>query len=152
LVEQPVLDGRPNDRSSSLRPEGAAALAAVKEGIHLLANHICGFSDATGKKLRGFQGRGTDLMNACQAEVMPCTGLDPLPKQGVLRQEVDHAAETLQLLRHQSALLSALNGIQSAFRDLDSTSTLATSTPAKRINGIINAGHSQKTLQASDGH
>jgi hypothetical protein len=71
LAEQAVLDRRPHHRGRALRPQGAAALAAVEEGVHLLAHHIGGLADAAGKQLGDLQQRRADLLDRRPAEVLP---------------------------------------------------------------------------------
>ena len=55
LAEQAVLNGSPHDAGGAFRPQGAGALAAIQEAVHLLAHHIGGFADAAGKEVGGLQ-------------------------------------------------------------------------------------------------
>ena len=55
LRKQSVLNRRPHHRGGPLRPQGATALAAVEEGVHLLADNIGGLTDAALEQLGGLQ-------------------------------------------------------------------------------------------------
>ena len=51
LTEQAVLDRGPHHRGRALRPQGATAIAAISERIHLLPHHIGGLTNAPGEQL-----------------------------------------------------------------------------------------------------
>ena len=96
LGQQAVLNGGPHHRSGALRPQGAAAIAAIDEGVHLLADHIGGLADAAGKQLGGLQQRRADLADGSAAKVLAGRRLKLLPEGGVLRQQINHAAQALE--------------------------------------------------------
>ena len=91
-----MLNGGPHHRSGALRPQGAAAITAIDEGVHLLADHIGGLADAAGKQLGGLQQGRADLADGGTTEVLAGRALKLLPEGGVLRQQINHAAEALE--------------------------------------------------------
>jgi len=101
-----VLDGGTHYGGSALRPQGATALAAIEKGVHLLAHHIGGLTDATGKQLGGLQQRRADLADGSPLEVAAGGGLNVLPQADLLRQQIHHAAQALQFL-HRGAIAGA---------------------------------------------
>jgi hypothetical protein len=47
VMKKSCLDARPNASSCSLRTQTQALAVAVQEGVHLLFNNICHFTDCT---------------------------------------------------------------------------------------------------------
>ncbi len=113
LGQQAVLNHGAHHRGGALGPQRAAALAAVQEGVHLLAHHIGGFADAAGEQLGGLQQRRADLLHAGATEVLPRRGLQVLPQDEALRQQIDHAAQALERFhgREAGAIQCALQGV-----------------------------------------
>jgi hypothetical protein len=101
LTEQIVLNGSPHDAGSAFRPQGAGALAAIQEAVHLLAHHISGFADAAGKEVGGLQLGRADLVDAGAAEVLAGHSLELLPVGCRLRQQIHHPSEGLQLFQRR---------------------------------------------------
>lgn len=93
-----MLNRSTHHRGRAFRPQGATALAAIKEGVHLLAHHIGGFPDPPGEELGDLEHRGADLLHAGAAELLTSLVLHPLPQSGLRRQQIHHAPQALQLL------------------------------------------------------
>ena len=55
LAQQSVLDGCAHHAGGAFGPQGAGAIAAVIEAVHLLAHHIGGFANAAGKEFSGLK-------------------------------------------------------------------------------------------------
>ena len=106
LAEQAVLNHGAHHGGGPFRPQCAAAITAITEGVHLLAHHIRGLADAASEELGGLQNGGADLLQGRPLEMAPGGGLNVLPEGGVLRQQIHHAPEALELL-HAFLILSS---------------------------------------------
>ena len=106
LAKQPVLHCCPHHRCGALRSQGAGAIATIMEAVHLLAHHIGAFTDATTKQIRALKQRRADLTKTGTQKMLPRHSLHRLPALQGLRQQINHAPETLQLIQNPGPSIS----------------------------------------------
>ena len=105
-----MLDRGPHHRCGALGAEGTAAFAAIEEGVHLLAHHIGGLTDAAAKQLGDLQHGRADLLHTGAAELVPSEGFHLLPQGGLLGQQIHHAPQALELLHRYPTAKPSLQG------------------------------------------
>ena len=113
LAEKTMLNGSTHHGSRAFRAQRAAAVPSIHKGVHLLANHISRLTDPTREQFGGLKHRGTDLGDGRPLEVPARGALNTLPEGRLLRQQINHPPQALQLFHSPTALCCHLAGSQS---------------------------------------
>ncbi len=101
IEQQAMLKTRPHTAGSALRPQGEAVTIAVLEGIHLLFDDIRDLADGAFEQVGHLQDGHTDLVVTIPGEHPTHPVLEKLPQEGLVRQDVFHPTNGLDLLRHR---------------------------------------------------
>ena len=81
----------------SLRTHSARTVAAILKGIHLFSDDVGTFANATCEELGCLQQGGSYFVKPCQGKMLTGKSLHYMPLPGLMRQQIDHTAKTLQL-------------------------------------------------------
>ena len=104
-----MLDVGPHHAGGALGPKCQRAVAAVGEGVHLLAHHVGARAGRAGVDLGVLEGRGDDLVVAGRLEHRPGGVDDGAPAASIGPVPVAGSARSLELAAHGRS--SARNGL-----------------------------------------
>ena len=92
-----MLQGCSHHGGGAFRAQGARAVTTIHKGVHLLSHHIGALTDAPGKQVREFEQRRANFVYAGAAKVFARHRLHSMPTSRLLRQQIHHPAQRLQL-------------------------------------------------------
>ena len=98
LIEQKtVLFGGPNTTGGALRAEGQTVTVAVFKGVHFLFDDVGHFTNRTLEQIGLFHNRHADFLVAILGQYSANRGFHKLPNRRLLRQDIVHPANCLNL-------------------------------------------------------
>src|SRR5437667_414088 len=103
LVEQTMLDCRTYDAGSRFRAQCEAVAVAVGEGVHLLLDDVGDLADGAAEQLSRLDHGQAHIPIAVAGEQTGDCAIEKNPKFRLLRQDIVHPADGLNILVHDAS-------------------------------------------------